>query len=113
MFAQSAKLLQEVVMTNSLKMFDRAGSRVTVSVTQQFRDLCKFLVSFAQKHGAMSNDDCVALALGAFGGHAHAEFLVATAYDAAEECMHAKRWYERSARHGYVPAMVQLQYANR
>jgi len=100
-------------MSNSLKMFDRAIGKSTSSVTQQFGDLCKFLVSFAQKHGAMSYDDCVALALGAFGGHAHAEFLVATAYDAAEECMHAKRWYERSARHGFVPAMVQLQYTSR
>ena len=98
---------------NSLKMFDRASIKTTVTVTQQFRDLCKFLVSFAQRHGAMSYDDCVALALGAFGGHAHAEFLVATAYDAAEERMHAKRWYERSARHGFVPAMVQLQHATR
>ena len=98
---------------NSLKMLDRALGKSTVNVTQQFRDLCKFLVNFAQKHGAMSQDDCVALALGAFGGHAHAEFLVATAYDAAEERMHAKRWYERSARHGFVPAIVQLQYVNR
>jgi hypothetical protein len=95
---------------NSLNILDRATGRSSGSMTQQFRDLCKFLVSFAQKHGAMSYDDCVALALGAFGGHAHAEFLVATAYDAAEECMHAKRWYERSARHGFTPAMVQLQY---
>ena len=100
-------------MANSLMMFDRAIGKSTVTVTQQFRDLCKFLVTFAQKHGAMSQDDCVALALGAFGGHAHAEFLVATAYDAAEERMHAKRWYERSARHGFVPAMVQLQYVSR
>ncbi len=98
---------------NSLKILDRATGRLSGSLTQQFRDLCRFLVSFAQQHGAMSYDDCVALALGAFGGHAHAEFLVATAYDAAEERMHAKRWYERSARHGFVPAMVQLQYASR
>ncbi len=100
-------------MANLLKILDRANVKTTVGVTQQFRDLCKFLVSFAQRHGAMSYDDCVALALGAFGGHAHAEFLVATAYDAAEECMHAKRWYERSARHGFVPAMVQLEHGTR
>ena len=98
---------------NSLKILDRATVKSMGSMTQQFRDLCKFLVDFAQKHGAMSYDDCVALALGAFGGHAHAEFLVATAYDAAEERMHAKRWYERSARHGFTPAMVQLQYVSR
>ncbi len=97
----------------SLKILDRATIRPAGNLTHQFRDLCKFLVNFAQKHGAMSYDDCVALAVGAFGGHAHAEFLVATAYDAAEERMHAKRWYERSARHGFVPAMVQLQYVGR
>jgi|SRR6185369_8699816 hypothetical protein len=100
-------------MANLLSILDRANVKTTGTVTQQFRDLCKFLVSFAQRHGAMSYDDCVALALGAFGGHAHAEFLVATAYDAAEERMHAKRWYERSARHGFLPAMVQLQHVSR
>ncbi len=99
---------------NSIQMIDRAPSkRYTASFSQQFRELCKFLLGFAQKHGVMSYDDCVALAAGAFGGHAHAEFLVATAYDAAEERMHAKRWYERAARHGFVPAMVQLQYVSK
>jgi hypothetical protein len=97
----------------SLNKVNRVSVKPIVSVNQQFRDLYKFLVSFAEKHGAMTHDDCFALALGAFNSHAHAEFLVATAYDAAEERMHAKRWYERSARHGFVPALVQLQYASR
>ncbi len=94
----------------SLVVIDRGPKRTNGTLSQPFRDLCNFLVNFAQKHGVMSYDDCVALALGALGGHAHAEFLVATAYDAAEEKMHAKRWYERAARHGFVPAIVQLQY---
>ena len=74
------------------------------------RELLAFLVSFSRKHGVLSDDDCLALALGACAGHAHAEFLVATAYDAADEPMQAKRWYTRAARHGFLPSSLRLQY---
>ena len=74
------------------------------------RELLRFLVNFSQIHGMLSDDDCLALAVGAYAGHAHAEFLVATAYEAAEELMQAKRWYTRAARHGFLPSMLRLQY---
>ncbi len=86
------------------------SQRRTVVRGAGLRELLHFLVNFSQIHGVLSDDDCLALAVGAYAGHAHAEFLVATAYDAAEEPMQAKRWYARAARHGFLPSMLRLQY---
>ena len=72
-------------------------------------ELVRFLRSFSKMHGSLNDDDCLSLALGAFWGHAHAEFLVGTAYDAADEPMQAKLWFARAARRGFLPARLRIE----
>lgn len=54
-------------------------------------------------------NECLALAVAALNGHPHAEYLVGSAYEADENDAEARLWYERAARQGFVPAMLQLQ----
>jgi TPR repeat protein len=70
------------------------------------RELCRFLSSFPNLK--MSDQECAALAMAAVGGHAEAEFMVGSLFDAADEPARAAEWYRRSASHDYLPAMLQL-----
>ena len=70
------------------------------------RELCHFLTTFP--HIQMNEDECEALAVAAVSGHAEAEFMVASVYDAAGENERAIEWYSRSAERKYLPAMLQL-----
>jgi TPR repeat protein len=70
------------------------------------RELCHFLTTFPRIQ--MSEDECEALAVAAVSGHAEAEFMVASVYDAAGEDERAMEWYSRAAQRKYLPAMLQL-----
>jgi hypothetical protein len=70
------------------------------------RELCNFLFTFPNME--MSEDDCAALAAAALSGHAEAEFMVGSVFDAAGETARAMDWYWRSASRDYLPAMLQL-----
>ena len=69
-------------------------------------ELCRFLCAFPNIQ--MTEEDCQALAVAAVSGHAEAEFMVASVYDAAGENERAIEWYSRSAERKYLPAMLQL-----
>ena len=69
-------------------------------------ELCRFLSSFPGIQ--MSEEDCQALAVTAVSGHAEAEFMIASVFDAAGEDERAIEWYSRSAARNYLPAMLQL-----
>ena len=56
----------------------------------------------------MSEEECKALAVAALSGHAEAEFMIGSVYDAAEEPARAMEWYSRAANRDYLPAMLQL-----
>jgi TPR repeat protein len=73
-----------------------------------FNHLVTFLTGFYRLN--LPEDECMALAVAALSGHARAEFLVASAYDAADDAMEARLWYERAARRGHLPAMLQLRH---
>jgi hypothetical protein len=81
-----------------------ANSRKTLSAT--LRELCGSLSRFSNIQ--MSEEECEALAVAAIGGHAEAEFMIASAFDAADEPERAIEWYLRSASRDYLPAMLQL-----
>jgi hypothetical protein len=81
-----------------------ANSPRTMSAT--LRELCRFLSSFPNIQ--MSEEECEALAVAAISGHAEAEFMVASVFDAADEPARAMEWYFRSANREYLPAMLQL-----
>jgi TPR repeat protein len=70
------------------------------------RELCRFLSSFPNI--VMSEQECAALAVAALSGHPEAEFMVGSVFDAANEPARATEWYQRSAAHDYLPAMLQL-----
>lgn len=70
------------------------------------RELCRFLTSFPNIQ--MSADECEALAVAAVSGHAEAEFMIGSVYDAADEPSRAVEWYSRAANRDYLPAMLQL-----
>lgn len=70
--------------------------------------LLNFLTGFYRVD--LPEEECMALAVAALSGHPRAEFLVASAYDAADDAVEARLWYERSARRGFVPAMLQLRH---
>jgi hypothetical protein len=70
------------------------------------RELCRFLTSFPNIQ--MSEEECEALAVAAVSGHAEAEFMIGSVFDAAEEPARAMEWYYRSASRDYLPAMLQL-----
>jgi TPR repeat protein len=70
------------------------------------RELCRFLSSFPNIQ--MSEEECEALAVAAISGHAEAEFMIGSVFDAAEEADRAMEWYSRSASREYLPAMLQL-----
>jgi TPR repeat protein len=72
-----------------------------------FNHLLEFLTGFYRID--LPEDECIALAFAALGGHPRAEFLVASAYDAADDALEARLWYERAARRGHLPAMLQLR----
>jgi len=81
-----------------------ATSQRALSAT--LRELCHFLSSFPNIQ--MSEEDCEALAFAAVSGHAEAEFMVGSVFDAADEPERAMEWYLRSANRDYLPAMLQL-----
>lgn len=70
------------------------------------RELYRLLSSFPNLQ--MSEQECAALAIAAISGHAEAEFMVASVFDAAGETARATEWYLRSASRDYLPAMLQL-----
>jgi hypothetical protein len=70
------------------------------------RELCHFLSTFPNIQ--MSTDECEALAVAAISGHAEAEFMIGSVFDAANEPARAMEWYFRSASRDYLPAMLQL-----
>ena len=80
------------------------NSPVILSAT--LRELCRFLFCFPGIQ--MTEEECQALAVAAVSGHAEAEFMVASVYDAAGEPARAREWYSRSASRDYLPAMLQL-----
>ncbi|HUO61555.1 MAG TPA: hypothetical protein VMU24_12865 [Candidatus Acidoferrales bacterium] len=73
-----------------------------------FNHLLAFLTGFYRLN--LPEDECMALAVAALSGHPRAEFLVASAYDAADDAVEARLWYERAARRGHLPAMLQLRH---
>jgi hypothetical protein len=81
-----------------------ANSQRSLSTT--LRELCRFLTSFPNIQ--MSEDECEALAVAAISGHAEAEFMIGSVFDAADEPARAMEWYFRSASREYLPAMLQL-----
>jgi hypothetical protein len=76
------------------------------SMSATLRELCRFLSSFPNIQ--MSEEECEALAVAAISGHAEAEFMIGSVFDAAEEADRAMEWYSRSASREYLPAMLQL-----
>jgi hypothetical protein len=70
------------------------------------RDLRQFLLTFPNIQ--MSEEECEALAVAAVSGHAEAEFMIGSVFDAAGESARAMEWYSRSAGRDYMPAMLQL-----
>ena len=89
------------VVTMPLK---ESNSHKILSAT--LRELCRFLSSFPNIQ--MSEPECAALAVAAISGHAEAEFMVGSVFDAAGETPRAMEWYHRSASRDYLPAMLQL-----
>jgi len=82
------------------------GNAPQMSLSATLRELCQFLTSFPNIQ--MSDEDCKALAVAAVSGHAEAEFMIGSVYDAAEEHALAMEWYSRAANRDYLPAMLQL-----
>jgi hypothetical protein len=76
------------------------------SMSAALRELCRFLSSFPNIQ--MSEEECEALAVAAVSGHAEAEFMVGSVFDAADEPDRAREWYSRAAGREYLPAMLQL-----
>jgi hypothetical protein len=76
------------------------------SMSATLRELCRFLSSFPNIQ--MSEAECEALAVAAISGHAEAEFMIGSVFDAADEPDRAREWYFRSASRDYLPAMLQL-----
>lgn len=70
------------------------------------RQLRSFLTRFDNIQ--MTEDECDSLAVAAVSGHAEAEFMVGTVYDAAGESVHAMEWYRRAAQRDYLPALLQM-----
>jgi TPR repeat protein len=56
----------------------------------------------------LSEPECAALAAAAIGGHAEAEFMVGSLFDAAGDLARAMQWYLRSASRDYLPAILQV-----
>lgn len=80
------------------------------ALTASLDELTTFLLMY--DNNGMSDEDCVSLAFAAICGHAAAEFLVATVYDAAEDMVNATLWYQRAADKGFVPAQLQAARMN-
>jgi hypothetical protein len=75
-------------------------------LSANLRELCQFLSAFPNIE--ISEEECEALAVAAISGHAEAEFMIGSVYDAAGEAACARKWYFRSAGRDYLPAMLQL-----
>jgi hypothetical protein len=74
-------------------------------------ELCRYLAASSadqSKADPLSEEECAALAATALGGHAEAEFLVGSIFDAADDPARAMEWYRRSGRGGYARAKLQL-----
>ncbi len=69
-------------------------------------ELCRFLSAFPNIQ--MNQQECESLAVAAIGGHAEAEFMIGSVFDAADEPARALEWYSRAATRDYLPAMLQL-----
>jgi TPR repeat protein len=76
------------------------------TVRAMLRELCRFLISFPNIQ--MSEEECEALAVAAISGHAEAEFMIGSVFDAADQPANAIEWYSRAASRDYLPAMLQL-----
>jgi hypothetical protein len=81
-----------------------ATSQKVLSAT--LRELCRFLSTLPNIQ--MSEEECEALAVAAISGHAEAEFMIGSVFDAADEPARAMEWYFRAASRDYMPAMLQL-----
>ncbi len=69
-------------------------------------ELCRVLSVFPDIQ--ISPQQCEALAAAAAIGHAEAEFMIGSVFDAADESARAMEWYDRAASRDYLPAMLQL-----
>jgi len=81
----------------------------TLSAT--LHELCRYLAASPMVQAnqvQLSEEECAALAFAAQGGHAEAEFLVGSIFDAAGNPARAMEWYSRSASGNYLPAVLQL-----
>ncbi len=90
-----------------------SDSQATRSATlgATLHELCCYLAAaptVPSSEDPLSEEECAALAATALGGHAEAEFLVGSIFDAADDSARAMEWYRRSARGGYAPAKLQL-----
>ena len=84
--------------------FKESNSATILSAT--LRELCRYLSCFPD--GQLSEPECAALAAAAIGGHAEAEFMVGSLFDAAGDLARAMQWYLRSASRDYLPAILQV-----
>ena len=83
-----------------------AETKSQKALTAALRELCSFLSSFPNIQ--MTEEECEALAVAAISGHAEAEFMIGSVFDAADEPARAMEWYSRSASRDYLPAMLQI-----
>ena len=90
----------------TVTMLPVADARSQKVLSATLRELCHFLTSFPNIQ--MSEEECEALAVAAISGHAEAEFMIGSVFDAADEPGRAMEWYFRAANRDYVPAMLQL-----
>jgi TPR repeat protein len=93
------------VVTMPLKP-SNAQAQLSATLSATLRELCRYLA--ASPTIQLSELECVALAVAALNGHAEAEFLVGSIFDAAGNPARAMEWYRRSASRDYLPAVLQL-----
>jgi hypothetical protein len=87
----------------TMPVVERTSQKI---LSASLRELCHFLSGFPNIQ--MSEEECEALAVAAISGHAEAEFMIGSVFDAADEPARAMEWYYRSASRDYLPAMLQL-----
>jgi hypothetical protein len=104
LFSALAKGVWETMPVACMRAVEAESSQRHLSAS--LRELCQFLLSFPNIQ--MTEEECEALAVAAVSGHAEAEFMVGSVFDAAEETERARAWYFRSASRDYLPAMLQL-----
>jgi TPR repeat protein len=92
---------------------ERPDSQANLSTTlgATLHELCCYLAAASvgqANQDPLSEEECAALAAAALDGHAEAEFLVGSVFDAAHDPARALEWYRRSARGDFAPAKLQL-----